>query len=174
MSDESLSRRVATTRDGEKEIYVPPIDPSQIPAPSREIYSRMGDENIVRMMEDFYGALERSSLRPLFPADMVGASRKSAAFFIGLLGGPPLYHQRYGNPMMRARHMAFTITPSAREEWLACFERVLARATERYGFPAEHLAGFRAFLQGFSLWMVNTADGADSPHMSMPPFTPQT
>jgi len=174
MSDEPLSRRVVAARDSGKEVYVPPIAPSQIPAPSREIYDRMGEENIVRMMEDFYAELERSSLKPLFPADMAAASRKSAAFFIGLLGGPPLYHQRYGNPMMRARHMAFTITPRAREEWLACFERVLARATERYRFPAEHLAGFRAFLHGFSLWMVNTAGDADTPHMSMPPFTPQT
>jgi len=174
MSDEPLSRRVVAARDGGKEVYVPPIDPSQIPAPSREIYGRMGEENIVRMMEDFYAELERSSLKPLFPADMMAASRKSAVFFIGLLGGPPLYHQRYGNPMMRARHMAFTITPRAREEWLGCFERVLARATERYRFPAEHLAGFRTFLHGFSLWMVNTAGDVDAPHMSMPPFTPQT
>jgi truncated hemoglobin YjbI len=60
--------------------------------------------------------------------------------------------------MMRARHLKFTITPRAREEWLACFERVLADAPARYGFPAQHLAGFRAFLGDFSLWMVNTQD----------------
>ena len=63
--------------------------------------------------------------------------------------------------MMRARHLAFVITPRAREEWLACFERVLAQAPERYGFPAEHLPGFRAFLRAFSLWMVNTEDDAE-------------
>jgi len=141
-------------------VYVPPIDPAQIPPPSRDIYGLMGEENIVRMIEDFYRELERSSVRALFPADMVAASQKSAAFFVGLLGGPPLYHQRYGNPMMRARHLAFRITPSAREEWLGCFERVLARATDRYGFPAEHLPGFTAFLRAFSLWMVNTEDRA--------------
>jgi hemoglobin len=174
MSDEPLSRRVAAAAGSRKDVYVPPIDPAQIPAPSRDIYGRMGEDNIRRMMEDLYAELERSSLRPLFPADMVAASHKSAAFFVGLLGGPPLYHQRYGNPMMRARHMAFTITPRARVEWLTCFERVLSRATERYRFPAEHLAGFRTFLHGFSLWMVNTADDTDTPHMSMPPFTPQT
>ena len=139
-------------------IHVPSIDPAQIAPPSREIYALMGEANIFRMMEDFYRELERSSLRALFPADMMAASRKSAAFFVGLLGGPPLYHQRHGNPMMRARHLPFAITPSAREEWLACFERVLAHAPERYGFPAPHLPGFRAFLRDFSLWMVNTED----------------
>jgi hemoglobin len=60
--------------------------------------------------------------------------------------------------MMRARHLPFPITPRARAEWLACFERVLAHAPARYGFPAQHLPGFRAFLRDFSLWMVNTPD----------------
>jgi hemoglobin len=137
-------------------VYIPPIDPAKITPPSREIFELMGEANIVRMVEDFYRELERSAVRALFPADMVAASRKSAAFFVGLLGGPPRYHQRYGNPMMRARHLSFAITPAAREEWLACFEQVLADAPERYRFPAAHLSGFRAFLRDFSFWMVNT------------------
>lgn len=139
-------------------VYVPPINPGGIAPPSREIYGLMGEDNIVRMIEDFYRELEASSLRPLFPPDMMAAAQKSAAFFVGLLGGPPLYHQRHGNPMMRARHLPFRITPRARAEWLACFDRVLATATEHYKFPAQHLPGFRTFLRDFSLWMVNTQD----------------
>jgi len=145
----------------EREIYIPPIDPRDIASPSREIYGVMGEANIVRMIDDFYRELEASSLRPLFPLDMRAAALRSAAFFVGLLGGPPLYHQRHGNPMMRARHMAFTITSRAREEWLACFDRVLAHAVARYAFPAPHLDGFRRFLRDFSLWMVNTAPEAN-------------
>jgi hemoglobin len=141
-----------------RQVYVPPINPAQIRAPSREIHDLMGEGAIVRMIEDFYAELERSSIRLLFPADMAESAKKSAAFFVGLLGGPPLYHQRYGNPMMRARHLPFQITPRARDEWLACFERVLADAPARYGFPVEHLPGFRAFLRDFSLWMVNTEE----------------
>jgi hemoglobin len=139
-------------------VYVPPIDPGRIAAPSREIYGLMGEAAIERMIEDFYRELDGSSIRPLFPADMMAAAQKSAAFFVGLLGGPPLYQQRYGNPMMRARHLRFAITPRARDEWLECFGRVLAEAPARYGFPAQHLPGFRAFLRDFSLWMVNTQD----------------
>jgi hemoglobin len=150
-------RRVSTDR-----VYVPPVDPGQIPPPSRDIYGSMGEANIFRMMEDFYRQLEQSSLRPLFPADMLEASHRSAAFFVGLLGGPPLYQQRFGNPMMRARHLAFVITPRAREEWLACFEHVLADAPRRYAFPEQHLSGFRAFLYAFSMWMVNTEDAPSS------------
>lgn len=136
-------------------LFVPPVNPQQIVSPSREIYGVMGQENITRMIEDFYKELESSSIRDLFPQDMHASAIKSAAFFVGLLGGPPLYQQRYGNPMMRARHLPFPINRAARDEWLACFERVLAHAVERYQFPPEHLEGFRAFLQGFSLWMMN-------------------
>lgn len=141
----------------DRSIYTPPGGPPRVQAPSREIYAVMGEENIFKMLEDFYLELEKSAIRDLFPEDMVAASRKSGAFFVGLLGGPPLYHQRYGPPMMRARHLPFIIDEAARQEWLACFDRVLANAEADYNFPAEHLAGFRAFLDGFSQWMVNTA-----------------
>ena len=137
--------------------YVPPGGPPQVEPPSRKVYAQMGENNIFAMMADFYAELEQSPIRYMFPQDMVVASQKSAAFFVGLLGGPPLYHMLYGNPMMRARHMPFPIDETARQEWLTCFNRVLDRATEDYRFPAEYLPGFRHFLQEFSRWMVNTA-----------------
>jgi hemoglobin len=141
----------------QREIYVPAGGPPQIPPPSREIYRLMGEENIFKMMADFYRELEQSSVRHLFPPDMAAASKRSAAFFVGLLGGPPLYQQLYGSPMMRARHLPFVIDETARQTWLACFDRVLDRAVAQYDFPEAHLAGFRDFLVGFSQWMVNTA-----------------
>lgn len=139
-----------------REIYVPPGGPPRVEAPSKEIYDKMGEANIFLMMADFYGELEQSDIRYMFPRDMQKAAEKSAAFFVGLLGGPPLYHMRYGNPMMRARHLPFSIDEAARQEWLACFERTLARAVTEYDFPAEDLPQFRQFLEGFSTWMVNT------------------
>jgi len=138
-------------------VYVPPMNPGQISAPSKEIYALMGEANIFKMLEDFYIELGQSAIKGLFPQDLLASSQKSAAFFVGLLGGPPLYHQRYGNPMMRARHMPFIIDEAGRDEWLACFNRVLDHAVERYQFPPQHLAGFRQFLGEFSMWMVNTA-----------------
>jgi hemoglobin len=137
-----------------RDFFVPPGGPPQVEPPSREIYGVMGQENIFKMMEDFYRELEASSLRPLFPDDMVAASQRSAAFFVGLLGGPPLYQQLYGPPMMRARHLPFPIDEAARLEWLACFRRVLDHAAD-YNFPEQHLEGFWNFLVGFSGWMVN-------------------
>jgi hemoglobin len=136
------------------EVYTPPEGPPQ-EAPSREIFARMGQENIFRMCADFYAALEKSEIRPLFPADMAQASQKLAAFLTGLLGGPPLYHERHGPPRMRARHLPFAIDEKARGIWLECFREILKNAPARYGFPAEHLPGFIRFLESFSAWMVN-------------------
>jgi hemoglobin len=136
-------------------MFVPPVNPGEIVSPNHEIFAVMGEENIVRMIHAFYAELEKSSIREMFPADLSKSAEKSAAFFVGLLGGPALYHQRYGNPMMRARHLPFPINRTARDEWLACFERVLKDAPANYDFPLEHLEGFRAFLSGFSLWMMN-------------------
>ncbi len=136
-------------------VYVPSVGPNSAPAPSREIYAVMGEANIFRMLADFYAELGRSSIRDMFPADLQASSEKSGAFFVGLLGGPPLYQQRHGAPMMRARHLPFPIDEEARVVWLACWEPVLARAASDYNFPVAHLDGFRAFLVGFSAWMVN-------------------
>jgi len=141
-----------------RDVYVPPIDPAGIAGPNPEIYAAMGKDNIYRMIEDLYRELGASPIRPMFPPDLAASSRKSAAFFVQLLGGPQEYSERFGPPRMRARHLAFTITPSAREAWLACFERVLGRAVEDYAFPADHLSSFREFLRRFSQWMVNTAE----------------
>jgi hemoglobin len=115
----------------------------------------MGEDNIFRMMSDFYKELEKSEIRSLFPPDMEEASRKSAAFFVGLLGGPPLYIEKYGSPRMRARHLPFQIDERARQVWLACFEKVLDGADVKYKFPPQYLEGFKDFLNSFSAWMVN-------------------
>lgn len=132
------------------------MNPGSIPGPNREIYSLMGRDAIYRLIEDFYRELEVSSIRTMFPADMHESAQRSAAFFVQLLGGPPEYNERFGNPRMRARHMPFPITEESRLVWLGCFERVLMNAPEKYGFPRQHLENFRGFLDGFSRWMVNT------------------
>lgn len=135
-------------------IYTPPGGPQGRP-PSPEIYLKMGRENIFHMLADFYQELGKSEIKGLFPPDLEAASRKSALFFVTLLGGPPLYAETYGPPRMRARHLPFEIDEAARRIWLDCFNRVLQDAPVKYGFPAEHLDGFKKFLEDFSGWMVN-------------------
>ena len=135
--------------------YVPPGGPPHGPGPSKEIYARMGEDNLFRMCRDFYEEIGRSSLRPMFSDDLPRASTNLAAFLVGLCGGPPLYRQLRGEPMMRARHLPFAIDEAARRTWLDCFYRILENAEQNYRFPAEHLPGFKQFLEDFSAWMVN-------------------
>ncbi|HEY5039140.1 MAG TPA: hypothetical protein VIJ93_08735, partial [bacterium] len=64
-----------------RDIHTPTSGPPQ-GGPSREIYALMGEENIFKMMSDFYKELGKSSIRPLFPQDLEEASQKSAKFFV--------------------------------------------------------------------------------------------
>lgn len=135
--------------------------PPQVKRPSPEIYAAMGTENIVAMHEDFYERLAVSEVAHLFPKDQEGrveAARNSALFFVELLGGPPLYREKNGPPMMRARHQPFSITDSARMEWLRCFGESLEVAPKRWGFPEEHIKEFKLWISAFSAWMVNTPE----------------
>ena len=139
----------------DQRISIPVAGPAHSIFPSSEIYAVMGEENIFAMLADFYVELEASEIRGMFPKDMARASRKSATFFVFLMGGPPLYQKKYGPPKMRARHFPFPIDEAARQVWLTCFEHVLAEAPTTYNFPAEHLPRFREFLVSFSARMVN-------------------
>ena len=143
--------------DMERIIYTPPGGPPQGPGPNPAIYRVMGEANVFKMMSDLYKEIEKSEIRGLFPPDMEEASKKSALFFVTLLGGPPLYAQKFGSPRMRARHIPFEIDEDARQVWLGCFERTLEGADVKYQFPIEHLQGFKDFLKSFSAWMVNKA-----------------
>lgn len=138
-------------------VYTPAGGPPRSPRPAPEILTALGQDGVFRMLADLYRRLEESDVRHLFPADMQAASERSAAFFVQLLGGPPLFSMAYGPPQMRARHIPFEIDEAARQTWLACFAAVLEEAEERYSFPPEHLEGFRDFLGSFSSWMVNVA-----------------
>lgn len=143
-----------------RSIHVPPDGPQPVERPNPAIYAAMGEEAVTTLLEALYVELGRSAIAPLFPQSPEGlrrAAHRSAAFFVGIVGGPPLYQQRFGNPAMRARHIPFVITEEGRREWLRCWDVALADPA-RYNFPPEHLPGFLTFLDVFSRWMVNSTD----------------
>ena len=66
-------------------LFVPAGGPPRVNPPSLEIYAAMGEDNIYRMVADFYHELEHSPIRFMFPANMQDAAEKTSAFFVGLL-----------------------------------------------------------------------------------------
>jgi hemoglobin len=141
-------------------VYTPPGGPPPGSPLPREILVAMGEPGIFALLEAFYGKLFTSEVKHLFPSDseaMTAASQKSAAFFIQILGGRPLFSQHFGPPRMRMRHIPFEIDAPARAVWLKLFHETVEEAVQAGTFPPEHLASFQAFLNSFSTWMVNVA-----------------
>jgi len=148
-------------RGDDRPIWTPPGGPPQTDRIPPEVYQAMGEDNIAAMIHAFYGRLARSDIAYMFPKTerpLAQAADRSAAMFVFLFGGPHLYQQRYGRPMLRARHLPFVIDEAARREWLRCFNETLDEAPEKYAMPPEHTGAVRKFVEDFSGWMVNTKD----------------
>ena len=41
-------------------------------------------------------------------------------FLSGWMGGPQLFVEKFGHPMLRRRHLPFAIGESERDQWMAC------------------------------------------------------
>lgn len=145
------------SRDGVP-IWTPPEGPPQTDRIPSAVYEAMGVEQITAFFHAFYRRLGQSSIAPMFPKsekNLMRAADKSAAMFVFLFGGPHMYQQQYGRPMMRARHLPFVIDEPARQEWLRCYRETLDEAPEKYKMPAEHVDAVWKFVVDFSGWMVN-------------------
>jgi hemoglobin len=70
-------------------------------------------------------APEAAALRHVHGPSLDSAREKLTLYLTGWTGGPPVYVQRYGHPMLRARHLPFSIGAKERDEWLWCMERAL-------------------------------------------------
>ncbi|GIP40799.1 group 2 truncated hemoglobin YjbI [Paenibacillus sp. J31TS4] len=91
------------------------------------IYEALGgEEGVWRLVEAFYPKVQADPLLgPIFPEDITPVMEKQLLFLSQFFGGPPLYTERYGHPMMRARHLPFPVTLERANAWLACMKRAL-------------------------------------------------
>jgi hemoglobin len=114
------------------------------------LFELMGGEETVRqLVQAFYPiVVKNETIGPLFPKDVEPVMEKQILFLTQFFGGPPLYSEKFGHPMMRARHMPFSITPARAEAWLSCMESALKQCElsselqqvilERLSGPAFH------------------------------------
>ncbi len=93
-------------------------------------YARLGGDAVVRALVDrFYDLMDLepqyAAIRGLHAADLGLARDKLYLFLSGWLGGPSLYIERFGHPMLRARHLPFAIGTRERDQWLACMNQAM-------------------------------------------------
>ncbi|MGG1553368.1 globin [Paenibacillus ferrarius] len=120
------------------------------------VYDLMGGAaTIRRLIEAFYPKVQAHPLLgPLFPEDILPVMDKQYLFLTQFFGGPQLYSDQYGHPMMRARHMPFPITRERADAWLAC----MSEAMDEIGMPADGKQFLLERLQGPAYHFINTPD----------------
>ncbi|MBF8379107.1 globin [Alicyclobacillus mali] len=112
-----------------------------------------GASTFRRLVEAFYDRVAQDELlRPLFPPTFDEVKERQYWFLTQLFGGPRLYTERRGHPMLRARHLPFPITVRHAEHWLRC----MSQALEEAGIPPAARAAMLERLGGIALHMVNT------------------
>jgi hemoglobin len=87
-----------------------------------------GADTVARLVDAFYDLVKQHpELAPIFPDDLTETKEKQYMFLTQFLGGPTLYSDVHGHPMLRARHMKFPITPKRAEAWLSCMKEAMDR-----------------------------------------------
>ena len=93
-------------------------------------YDVFGGETAIRSLVDrfyFYMDIipEAQGIRTMHQANLASAKDKLFKFLSGWLGGPNLFMEEFGHPMLRARHLPFKIGESERDQWMQCMNKAL-------------------------------------------------
>lgn len=93
------------------------------------LFEALGGESTVRaLVAAFYRHMQKpayAALLQLHP-DLGRAEDRLYKYLIGWTGGPPLFVQEFGHPMLRARHLHVSIDSAGRDQWLACMREAMA------------------------------------------------
>ena len=98
--------------------------------PQKTFYEVVGGEaGLRRLVDRFYEVMDTDPkaavIRAMHQPDLSEANQKLFMFLSGWMGGPPLYIEKYGHPMLRARHLPFPIGESERDQWIYCMVRAM-------------------------------------------------
>jgi hemoglobin len=107
----------------------------QISRDRRSHYERIGGEAQVRaLVQRFYQLMdelpEAHGVRKMHAADLKNSEEKLFMFLSGWLGGPQLFVEKFGHPILRQRHMPFAIGKAERDQWLLCMGQALDDVVE--------------------------------------------
>ena len=144
----------------------PVTDDASSADPPRAItpYEMLGGEPAVRGLVDrFYDLMDLepdfAGLRALHPTTLDGSRDKLFWFLSGWLGGPSLYIERFGHPMLRARHLpqsigGHSIGIKERDQWLACMDQAMGET----GVPEDLRERLRDSFFKTADWMRNRGE----------------
>ncbi|EQC43691.1 group II truncated hemoglobin [Bacteriovorax sp. Seq25_V] len=115
-------------------------------------YDQIGGEEVLQKLVDrFYfhmdTNLQAKECRDLHAKSLESANKKLFMFLSGWLGGPSLYIEAYGHPMMRRRHFPFKIGPKERDQWLLCMRLSLSELNLEAKLDSQLWEGFRKFAE---------------------------
>ncbi|WP_179116416.1 group II truncated hemoglobin [Solemya velum gill symbiont] len=88
-----------------------------------------GEERVRELVDRFYDYMDEleevEPVREMHAKSLRVSRDKLFKFLSGWLGGPGLYEAEYGHPRLRRRHMPFTVTEEARDQWLLCMNKAM-------------------------------------------------
>ena len=119
-------------------------------------YQLMGGESAIRSLVDrfyFYMDIlpEAAPIRAMHSQSLASAKSKLFKYLSGWLGGPNLYIEEFGHPMLRGRHLPFAIGAAERDQWMLCMNKALAEIE-----MDENLRiNLQAALQNLATHMIN-------------------
>ena len=97
---------------------------------SNNLYRRLGGDQplrsfVARLYQYMDNLPEVKPVRDMHAMSLNEAGERLFNFMSGWLGGPKLYHQFYGEPRLRRRHMHIAIGNTERDQWLLCARKAL-------------------------------------------------
>jgi hemoglobin len=124
--------------------------------PESTPYELLGGEARLRaLVGRFYDLMdleaEFAGIRSLHPASLERSRQNVFMFLSGWMGGPQLYAEKFGHPMLRARHLHVPIGDTERDEWMAC----MTRAMEEVGVEPALRESLAAAFRKTADWMRN-------------------
>ena len=85
---------------------------------------------------------ESYGIRKLHPDNLQGSQDKLFKYLSGWMGGPALYIEEYGHPMLRRRHLHFPIGESERDQWLLCMNSAMQHEVKDFELRRELSSAF--------------------------------
>ena len=114
-----------------------------------------GEAPVQALVTRFYDLMDLEPsykrLRQVHGSDLAEPRQRLFWFLCGWLGGQQHYTDRFGHPMLRARHLHVHIGIQERDEWLAC----MAQAMQETGVDVELAERLKQSFFGTADWMRN-------------------